>query len=144
MSHPPQQIGTSGCSEWLIILCRILESRKVVPAFFSFSFVPFLPYFLQPVQIWDLHSIESTTKEFPQWFILLRSQNIRVHRIELYREWCVWKGFGRKRPTNNRGRNPGIDLDRLSKTFKYLRLSFCPGWCWNPAIPQCRLTSLLL
>jgi hypothetical protein len=144
MSHVPQQISTSGCSEWLIILGRILESHKVVPAFFYFSFIPFLPSFLQHVQIRDLQSIDSTTKEFAQWFILRRSQNLRVYRIELYREWWVWKGFGRKRPTNNRGRNPGIGLDRLSKTFKNLRLSFCLGWFWNPAFPHCKLISVLL
>jgi len=139
MSHLQQQIATSGCSEWLIILGRILEAHKVVPTFFSFSFIRFLPSFLQPVQIRDLHSIDSTTEEFPQWFILRRSQNLRVHRIELYREWWVWKGFGRKRPTNNRGRNPCIGLDRLSKTFKNLRLSFCPGWFWNPSFLHCKL-----
>jgi hypothetical protein len=144
MSHLPQQIATSGCSEWLIILGRILESHKVVPAFFSFSFIPFLHSFLQPVQIRDLHSIGPTTKEFPRWFILRRSRNLMVHRIELYREWWVWKGFGRKRLTNNRGRSPGIGLDRWSKTFKNLRLSFCPGWCWNPAFSHCKLISVLL
>jgi hypothetical protein len=82
MSHLPLQIATSGCSEWLIILGRILASHKVVPAFFSLSFIPFLPSFLQPVQIRDLHSIDSTTKESLQWLILRRSQNLRVYRIE--------------------------------------------------------------
>ena len=144
MSHLPPQIVTSGCSEWLIILGRVLESHKVVPASFSFSLIPFLPSFLHPFQIRDLHSIDSTTKEFPRWFILWRSQNLRVHRIELYLEWWVWKGFGRKRPTNNHIRNPSIGLDRLSKTFKNLRLSFCPGWCWNPTFPHCKLISALL
>lgn len=91
--------------------------------FLSSRFLPFLPSFLQPVQIWDLHPIDSTTKGFPQWFILRCSQNLRVHRIELYSEWWVWKGFGRKRPRNNRGRNSGTCLDRLSKTIKNLRLS---------------------
>jgi hypothetical protein len=145
MSHLPLQITTSGCSEWLIILGRILASYKVVPAFFSYSFIPsFLPSFLQPDQIRDLHSIDSTTKEFLQWLILRRSQNLRVYRIELYREWWVWKGLERRRPTNNRGWNPGICLDRLSNTLKKTQVIRCPEWGWNPAFPYCKLMSVLL